>query len=105
MAARTEKTPKQAVNAYIRGVLSGKIPACEAIKQAVQRHVGDLTTARKRGFYFDEAAAERTIRFFRLPEALQGRVGEQRVRIVGLAAVHLVGGVRLEAAEGRAPAV
>ena len=49
---------------YIEMVRSGQIPACRWIRAAVARHLEDLKTAGRRGFYFDEAAAEDALQFF-----------------------------------------
>ena len=49
---------------YIRDVQNGTIVTCQEVKWAVQRHVNDLESADERGFYFDEAAGEKAIRFF-----------------------------------------
>lgn len=45
-------------------VLTGKIPACKWVRLAVERHIKDLKTAKKRGFYFDRAAAIYAADFF-----------------------------------------
>lgn len=57
---------------YADGVLDGSIPACEAIKLACRRHLYDLDTAGTRGLYFDETAAARAIRFWRLTRHVKG---------------------------------
>lgn len=49
---------------YIDAVSSGEIVACHWVKQAVRRHKDDLQRAVKRGFYFDEKAAEEALQFF-----------------------------------------
>lgn len=49
---------------YIDDVQSGKISACHWVKQAVRRHVKDLAQAGRRGYYFDEDAADDTLAFF-----------------------------------------
>lgn len=61
------------------GVLDGSIPACKAIRQAVERHKRDLRRAGARGFYFDEEAAELVATFFRPVAALEGGVGRAAV--------------------------
>jgi len=63
----------------MRGVLDGSVPACQAIRKAVERHLRDLAQGPARGLFFDEAAAERVIRFFRIPQALEGRVGRPSI--------------------------
>ena len=49
---------------YMHGVLDGSIPACQFVKQAVQRHLDDLEHASERGLHFDRQAAEYAIQFF-----------------------------------------
>jgi len=55
---------KHPVVAYMDGVLSGEVPACQLIRRAVQRHLDDLEHGRERGLHFDRAAAEHVLRFF-----------------------------------------
>lgn len=50
--------------AYIDGVLSGRIVACRFVRLAVERHVKDLQHGRERGLYFDREAAAHAIDFF-----------------------------------------
>ena len=52
------------VAAYIHRVLDGSVPACKAIRLAVERHVRDLEEGTERGLHFDRAAADHAIRFF-----------------------------------------
>ncbi len=54
----------QVVQGYVDGVLSGRIPAGELIRLAVQRHVADLKHGHARGLRFDADRAERVIEFF-----------------------------------------
>lgn len=49
---------------YAKDVLSGKILACRWVKMACQRQLDDLKTGKKRGLYFDEAAADHALEFF-----------------------------------------
>jgi len=49
---------------YTHGVLDGSIPACQFVKQAVQRHLDDLEHASERGLHFDRQAAEYALQFF-----------------------------------------
>lgn len=46
---------------YINDVLSGKELVCQYTRQAVERHVKDL---KRKDIYFDEAAAEKVLKFF-----------------------------------------
>jgi phage terminase large subunit-like protein len=52
------------VVAYTRGVMDGSIPACQLVRQCVERHLRDLETASERGLHFDRASAEHALRFF-----------------------------------------
>lgn len=54
------------VDAYMRAVQTGKIRAGQLVKAAIERHLKDLQTAGKRGFYFDPEAANAAINFFPL---------------------------------------
>lgn len=53
---------------WAREVLTGKIPACRYVKQAIQRHFDDMAASRKGTFKyrFDPAAAERKLKFIEL---------------------------------------
>lgn len=55
---------KHPVVAYMDGVLSGEITACQLIRRAVQRHLDDLEHGHERGLRFDRAAADHVLRFF-----------------------------------------
>jgi phage terminase large subunit-like protein len=50
---------------YARAVVAGKVPACQWVRLACQRHLDDLARARTKGFpyRFDAAKAERACRF------------------------------------------
>lgn len=66
-APRTKnQAPSSPAERYAAGVLSGKIPAGDKIRLAVERHARDLKDGHKRGLVFDQVAAERVIRFFSL---------------------------------------
>ncbi len=45
---------------YVIDVKEGKIPACDALKRAVERYFADLTSP---VYVFDHAAVERFIKF------------------------------------------
>ena len=49
---------------YARDVIDGKILAGPIVRAACQRHLNDLEHAGKRGFYYDEKEAAKTIAFF-----------------------------------------
>jgi phage terminase large subunit-like protein len=61
------------VESYIEGVCSGEIVTGRLVRLAVERHVADLEHAVKRGFYFDDLAAESACQFF--PELLVHSIG------------------------------
>lgn len=64
--ARTDLHPHVAkAERYSADVLSGAIPACKAVRQAMERQIRDLGRQDTPGFpyRFDEAAAERACRF------------------------------------------
>ena len=54
------------VGDYARGVLAGLIVAGPSVRAACQRHLTDLKTGKKRGLYFDRAAADEKLSFFPL---------------------------------------
>lgn len=60
---------------YAKDVVAGKIPACELTIAACQRHLNDLKRARTREFpfKFDEAKAERKVRFIELLPHVKGK--------------------------------
>ncbi len=66
--------PKQQVQAYIEGVLSGDIVVCKYARLAVERHVHDLEHAWERGYKFDEHIATRACAFF--PMCCRHSIGE-----------------------------
>ena len=72
-----KKTKNKVVEAYIKGVKSGEIIACRWVQLAVERHLNDLATAKKRGFRFDPDAAQHVIDFYRFLKHSKGaKAGE-----------------------------
>jgi len=59
-------------DAYVRDVLSDKLPACRWVKLACERHVRDLEHGEDRGLWFDETAAKTAIAFFALLKHSKG---------------------------------
>jgi len=57
---------------YIEDVLSGKVIACHWVQAACKRHRKDLDEGKKRGLYFDHAAAKKIIVFFSLLKHSKG---------------------------------
>src|SRR3990172_1439241 len=58
---------------YARDVVRGRVIACKWVKLACERHIDDLKHAAERGFYFDKAAAQRAIDFFKVLKHSKGR--------------------------------
>jgi phage terminase large subunit-like protein len=74
---------KKDVNNYIRGVLSGKITACEYVKLACQRHLTDLEKGSERGLWFDEEAAQKVIDFIALLKHSKGKWAGSNFKLEG----------------------
>jgi hypothetical protein len=57
-----------AANQYARHVVAGKIPACQYVIDACQRHIDDLSKSQGKKFRyrFDKDFAERAARFIQL---------------------------------------
>lgn len=68
---------------YIDDVLNERTPACKWVKLAVLRHMNDLTRQNTEDFpyYFDEAAAERKIRFSQEMRYTKGDWAKRRLKI------------------------
>lgn len=67
--------PIERFNAYVDGVLSGEIVACDYVKLAIKRHVKDLERS-QRGelpFQFDETRAVKVVRFIEGLPMCKGR--------------------------------
>ena len=79
MARKTTKKPDhvhvKAAKSYIRGVLSGKIPACKWVKLACQRHINDLERSRDPSFpyRFDPELGDKPCRFFEKLPHVKGK--------------------------------
>lgn len=62
--------------AWARGVVSGKIPNCQWVRLAAQRHLDDLKRAKKDkawGYYFDPRAASKVCKFIELQPLTKGK--------------------------------
>ncbi len=59
---------------YAKDIVAKRIPANKWVTLACKRHLNDLKTAKQRGIYFDEAAANHIIAFF--PEFLSFYEGD-----------------------------
>jgi phage terminase large subunit-like protein len=55
------------------GVIAGRILACRWVRLFCERHKRDLKQGRKRGLYFDQAAAEHALEFFAYAKHSKGR--------------------------------
>lgn len=73
----------KAVAQYVSHVLSGELAACRWVKLAIKRHQRDLETGESRGLYFDEAAAQRAIKFFNFLKHSKGEWAGQQIRLEG----------------------
>ena len=85
MAARDESpapSHKREIDAYIKGVLSGRIIAGKLVRAACQRHVDDLKQAKRKKIYFNEAAANRAINFAPLLTHSQGEWDDKPFELV-----------------------
>lgn len=70
---------------YARGVVKGKIAACEWTRLACKRHFDDLKAARRDKtfkFHFDPAAAEKVCRFIELQPLTKGRWANRNERFI-----------------------
>lgn len=70
----------EAANRYIKGVLSGKIPACRWVKAACKRQYDDLKRSRAKAwpYRFDVAAAERVCRFIEKLPHIKGPLANKK---------------------------
>lgn len=60
------------VHQYMEDVLENRIPACQWVRLACQRHLNDLERGEERGLYFDPAAGQLVISFFGLLKHSKG---------------------------------
>lgn len=67
------QTTKSIVEAYCDGVLDGTIVTGRLVRLAVKRHLRDLDRGGARGLWFDWAAADRAVGFFRFLRHSKGR--------------------------------
>jgi phage terminase large subunit-like protein len=65
MAERKKPTSRNPATAYAKKVTAGKILAGPHVRAACKRHLADLETGPARGLFFDTAAADRAIGYFR----------------------------------------
>lgn len=67
-----QRHPRDTVEEYMDGILSGDIVSGRLQKLAVQRHIDDLKHADERGYYHDGSIASRAVMF---PECLSHSIG------------------------------
>ena len=67
--------------AYIDGVLSGTVEACQWVRLACQRHVDDLAHGGERGLWFDDVAANHIVDFFRFLKHSKGEWAGQPLEL------------------------
>lgn len=77
------KRLKNKAEKYIADVMSGKKVVCKWTRLAVERHVKDLKSARKRGYYFDHDAGQDVIDFFTLLKHSKGEWAGQYIDLEG----------------------
>ncbi|MBD3708486.1 hypothetical protein IE987_23045 [Klebsiella pneumoniae] len=72
-----------AANQYARHVVAGKIPACQYVIDACQRHIDDLSKSQGKKFRyrFDKDLAERAARFIQLLPHTKGEWAFKRMPI------------------------
>ena len=68
----------QTMQEYVDACLSGEISVCKWIKFACERHNRDLT---REDLYFDEAAAERAIKFIQLMKHVKGKWAGKYIKL------------------------
>jgi len=70
-------------NRYARDIVSGKIPACEFVKLACQRHLNDLKREKNKNFIyrFDRAAGEKICVFAELLPHVKGKWAGQNIQL------------------------
>ena len=72
-----------AANQYARNVVRGKIPACQFVIQACQRHIDDMAAEKSKKFRyrFDKDMAEKAAKFIQLLPHTKGEWAFKRMPI------------------------
>ena len=72
---QNQKSFAEIANQYAKRVVSGRIPACQYVKKACQRHLDDLKASKKKSYkyIFDVNAANRICKFASLMVHVKGR--------------------------------
>lgn len=70
-------------NKYARDVVAGKIPACEFVRLACQRHLNDLKREKNKNYIyrFDRAAGEKICAFIGLLQHVKGKWAGTRIQL------------------------
>ncbi len=63
------------MNAYVRKVVSGKLPACNEHRQACQRHLNDIKAKK---FKFDKKASDRACEFIEMLPHVKGKWSREK---------------------------
>lgn len=71
--------PVDPVSKYAQDVVRGRIPACELVRLACQRHLRLLKSGAKEGIRFDPEAAGRALRFFDFCRHVKGEWAGRRL--------------------------
>lgn len=73
---------KKQVEDYINNVISGKIVAGRLIKLACERQLRDIKELPKKGYYFDEEAANKVLNFFSVLRFTKGERAAKKERFI-----------------------
>jgi phage terminase large subunit-like protein len=71
----------RAADTYARQVTAGKIPACNWVRLACERHLKDLEDGPARGLRYDRRAANRICRFVELLPHIKGKWARSREKV------------------------
>src|ERR1035441_3880370 len=81
----TERDYCQIALDYCADILSGKVPACELVKQAGQRQLSDLERSQAKvpefAFDFDPKRASRICKFAEMLPHIKGRWATKNIRL------------------------
>lgn len=75
-------SPIDLFNSFISDVGSGKTPSNKWVELAVKRHKRDLKASIPKGFYFDQAEAERVLSLFQLLRHTKGEYAKQPFQLL-----------------------
>ena len=71
------------INRYVRGVLSGKIPACQHVMDAANRHKSNLARQKNADYpyYFDQSACVNFVEFCEIQVHVKGKWVDQPIKL------------------------